>query len=151
MEALNKDIMEAIEKSLPAQVAGQLAAYIGTMKGLETRLEGETTERKRYEGNYLEASSKLEEFRKRESAIRSKEEDLARREGELKKKEVDAEIVTLKLANAQEKVVLVTELFKIPFQNRTLRESLYGSDSGVDQYGSIISKPMNRSVERTET
>lgn len=124
--ALNRAMQEVLEAHLPAQTTGEIGRYLSDLRGKASRveeLEKESLELKKSLASYRQKEMDMEQKERRLVELTS---EVSKRETEVKKREIDADIVTLKIANAEAKAALVMECFKIPFANRQFRESVNG-------------------------
>lgn len=135
---ITDDLRESIQKNLPALVGETLMSLL--QKAEQTAATNVTlTERNQdLEKHNRQLSDRNAELLSKEAEVLRRETDVKGREEAVQAREQKMELLELRVTHANEKVDLMKEIFRIPFQNRVLREGLLVKESGSIPVGPAV-------------
>jgi len=143
---LDKDIQDAIQRHLPAQVAGILKGELEELLDIREKLVKEQAETVKFKGYWTQTvqerddfGKKLKVFLERESALALKERDIALKESAIALKELENKIIK---EHKKEILELVQMVFKGPQYQKTIEGylpvPLEGQIPNSNGYGSQV-------------
>ncbi len=139
IEHLTDDMREQIKKHLPSMVSEELQTYLAEADKAVGQNEQQAIELSEGKKKIKELEVRLVTIGERESTCEQRERDLTARAQTIAAREQKLELIELELRLTNEKLELAKELYRIPFQNRVLRESLMTNESKSvptnNQYG----------------